>query len=801
LPRKKIKPKSAQQPVAPAHTKPSKAHRRRLVAGAVIVLLVGAGLLIYKLSQRENTARASTPAAQYVGQSICAKCHQAEAEQWHNSDHALAMQVVNETTVLGDFNDARFTYAGVTSIFYKRDGKFFARTDGPDGKLHDYEIAYVFGVRPLQQYLIAFPNGRLQCLSIAWDTRPNGEGGQRWFHLYPNENIKHDDPLHWTGRNQNWNYMCAACHSTNLQKNYDLAKDSYATTWSELSVSCEACHGPGSAHVGWAEARQAGRSDDETKGLLVRLRGASGEWGNPDATTGTARWTGTQRLPVEVETCAPCHARRSPLVGQTEPGRPFLDQYRPSLLEQNLYHADGQILDEVYEYGSFTQSKMYRAGVTCSDCHNPHSVKLKRVEGNSTCTKCHQPAKFDTAEHHRHQPGTEAALCVNCHMPKKIYMGVDARRDHSFRLPRPDLSVAHGTPNACTQCHKEKPAQWAAEAVARWFGPNRSGATNNTAAFDAGRRELSGAGQLLTTVARDRQLSSIVRATALSLLPAYLNPALLPALRSGLEDDDPLVRAAAARTMESLPPAEQWQLVTALLRDPVRSVRIEAARVLAGPLESMSAPQRQDFDRAFAELIAAEMASAERAESHLNLSQLYLRLGRLSEAEAALKTALRLDPRFVPALVNLADLYRSQNRDDEGEQLLRQAMTLAPDSAQASHAFGLLLVRQGRRQEATEFLRKATTLEPNDARYSYAYGLALQASGDLAGAIAWLERAHQRHPIDREILIALLTFERDRGNIRSALSYAEKLVALAPGDQEAQATLEQLRRLSGTAPQ
>ncbi|MBS1807339.1 MAG: tetratricopeptide repeat protein [Acidobacteria bacterium] len=763
-----------------------------------------AGLLLYKQTGRERAVSITIPAAQYVGQNACAACHQTEAEQWRGSDHALAMQVVNDQTVLGDFNEAQFIYAGVTSTFYKRDGKFFARTDGPDGKLHDYEIAHVFGVRPLQQYLIAFPNGRLQALSIAWDARPAREGGQRWFHLYPDEKIKHDDPLHWTGRNQNWNYMCAECHSTNLQKNYDLVKDSYATTWSELNVSCEACHGPGSAHVTWAEAWKAGNksAEDQTKGLLVNFRGAgNGNWEISDAAKGTAHWTGAPRLPVEVETCAPCHARRRPIISPSEPGRTFLDRYVPTLLDNGLYHADGQILDEVYEYGSFTQSKMYRAGVTCSDCHNPHSVKLLRTPLNTTCTKCHQAEKFDTAEHHRHQPATEAALCVNCHMPTKTYMGVDVRRDHSFRVPRPDLSVSYGTPNACTQCHKDKAAQWAADAVARWYGPNRRQEAHYGAAIDAGRRGLPEAEKGLIALANDRQMSAIVRATALSLLPDYPAQASLFSVQNGLKDEEALVRTAALRALELMQPEGRWPLVADLLRDPVRSVRIEAARGLAGtPPESLSAQQREDLKRAIAELVAAEMTTAERPDAHLNLSLLHVRTGRLDEAEQSLKTALRLEPRFVPGLINLADLYRSLNRDGEGEQLLRQAMALAPDSAQAVYSLGLLLVRRGQRKDALDYFRQAASLQPGVARYGYAYGLALHESGDLVGALRTLEQTHQRHPLDRETLIALLTFERDRGNLPSALRYAEKLVALAPQDQEARATLEQLRRMSRAVP-
>lgn len=778
--------------------------RLRIIAFLLFVTLTLTAP-VYLLVRRaaRSPAPEQRPTQHYVGQTVCATCHETEAADWRESDHALAMQIANEQTVLGDFNNARFTYAEVSSIFYRRDGKFFVRTDGPDGQLHDYEIAYTLGVRPLQQYLIAFPDGRLQALSIAWDTRPASEGGQRWFHLYPDQRITHRDPLHWTGRNQTWNYMCAACHSTNLQKNYDLASDRYATTWSEINVSCEACHGPGSAHLAWAKAQQSGykSQDDETKGLSVGLRSSGGHWEISDPAGPAARWSGPPRSQLEIETCAVCHARRQAITDKYQFGRPFLDAYMPALLERGLYQADGQILDEVYEYGSFTQSKMHRAGVTCSDCHNPHSLKLRRGTGNATCNQCHQPSKFDTSEHHHHKPGTEAAQCISCHMPKKNYMVVDVRRDHSFRLPRPDLSVAYGTPNACTQCHTGKSAQWAAEAVRRWYGPARRSEQHFVAAIEAGRRSLIGAEKSLSSLATDRQWPPIVRATALSLLPDYLTPASMPAIVAGLKDEEPLLRAVAARTTEALPPQQRLSLLGPLLHDPVRAVRIEAARALAGtPLELMSAQQRVALEQSLAEAVAAELAAAERPESHFNLSLLYTRLARWPEAEAALQTALRLDPRFVPALVNLADLYRIAGRDSEGEKLLRQAISIAPESAEAIHALGLLMVRQGRRQEATKLLRRAATLRPEVARYSHAYALALQSSGEQAGAIAVLEQAHKRHPAEREILLALIAMERERGRLHSAITYAEKLARLLPGEPAARALLEQLRQASSSSP-
>jgi predicted CXXCH cytochrome family protein len=411
------------------------------VAGvAVLGLAIGLAMLWWRSAHRSPATVASASPAAYVGGQACAGCHRAQYELWKTSDHALAMQPADGKTVLGNFNTATFTKDGVTSTFFTRDGRYFVRTDGPDGALHEYRIAYTFGVEPLQQYLIEFPRGRYQALSIAWDSRPAAAGGQRWFHLYPGEKIHHGDVLHWTGLLQNWNYMCADCHSTNLQKNYRLAEDRFDTTWTDVNVSCEACHGPGSRHVAWAQPGARDRSiGDPLRGLVVSLQDTPGNrWALAPGET-IARRTQPLGSSAQVEACGRCHARRAPVWGEAVPGQPLEQAYRVSLLESPRYHADGQIRDEVYEYGSFLQSKMYRAGVTCSNCHDPHSARL-RHEGNAVCAQCHLPAKYDGPQHSFHKPGTEAARCVSCHMPQRYYMVVDGRRDHSFRVPRPDLS-------------------------------------------------------------------------------------------------------------------------------------------------------------------------------------------------------------------------------------------------------------------------------------------------------------------------------------------------------------------------
>ncbi len=706
------------------------------------------------------------------------------------------MQVASDSTVLGNFSDAHFTKDGVTSRFFKKDDRFHVNGEGPDGKAQDFDLPYTFGVSPLQQYLVPFPNGRLQAFTVAWDSRGKEQGGQRWFDLYPDQKLTPSDPLHWTGRNLTWNYMCADCHSTNLRKNYDLAKDSYATTWSEIDVSCESCHGPGSDHVAWAQTRKKDpyNANEAANGLVVNLKPAGGSWSVSEPDTGTMHWKGQPRSHDEINTCAPCHSRRHAITNDSQPGQPYLDGYVPSLLEEGVYYADGQILEEDYEWGSFIQSKMYHEGVTCSDCHDPHSAKLPAVNLNSACGKCHSLAKFGTEQHHHHKTDSAGALCVNCHMPTHTYMVVDVRRDHSFRVPRPDFSIAYGTPNACNQCHKDKSNSWAAEAVAKWYGPNRRQEPHFVEALDAGRRGLPNAEKSLTALITDAAKPGIARATALNLLAEYLTPSSMPAVQAALADNDALVRREAVRALDPLPPQERLRLAAPLLTDPTRSVRIEAARLLAGTSPGLlQESQKTALDRAVSELIASELAAAERPESHVNLALLYAQMGRTAEAESELQTALRLDPRYVPAMVNLADLYRAQNRDDEGQRWLARAIAVAPNAAEPIHALGLLKVRQKQYHEALSLLAQAAMLDPSKVRYSYVYAVALNSAGLPDQAIAVLQQAHQLRPADRQVLEGLIAFERDKGNLPSAIAYAQQLVQLTPDDPNAKSLLANLQ--------
>jgi predicted CXXCH cytochrome family protein len=699
------------------------------------------------------------------------------------------MQRPDERSVQGDFGGRSFEHEGVVTTFSRHDGRYFVRSDGPDGRLAEFRVEYLFGVTPLEQYLLALPGGRLQALSVAWDSRPKRAGGQRFFHLYPKEHVPHTEVLHWTKPAQNWNSQCAECHSTNLRKGFSLAARSFKTTFSDVNVACEACHGPGSRHVEWARAARArGREPEGDPGLLVRFDERQQHTWTLDAARGIAKPSSIASLRSEVETCARCHARRGLLSEDYRPGRPLAETHRPALLEDGLYYADGQMKDEVYNWGSFLQSRMYDQGVTCSDCHDPHSATL-RAAPDAVCASCHAPERFATRKHHFHREKSPGASCVACHMRSETYMVVDPRHDHSFRVPRPDLSQALGldqAPNSCNDCHRDRSPEWAARGVRRFYPGGRQTRPHYATALHAGRNYQANAERELLGVIRDPKLPGIVRGTAVSLLPPYLGPDSLGALESAALDPELLVRLGTATALEALPPRERVRIGARLLWDPVRAVRVEAVTAfLDVPDAELESEARAAFDRALDEYRLAQRTNAERPESHVNLGIVNTRRGDLEAARRDYDTALSLAPWFVPAWLNLADLLRMQGRDDEGATALRKALEVDPQNASVHHALGLLLVRQKRSAEALAELARAAELAPGQPDFAYAYAIGLHSAGRTEEALATLGKANARNPGARNVLVALVTINRERGALTEARRFAEQLVATAPGDPSA----------------
>lgn len=758
----------------------------------LVVLQLAAGAA-FAASNEAQPKEPGSGKPQFVGSQACAACHGSAFVDWKASQHHAAMQVAADDTVLGDFDGATFSKDGVDSTFFKRDGKFWVRTDGPDGKIADFEIGYTFGIFPLQQYLIAMPGGRYQALGIAWDARSKADGGQRWYHLYPDRALKPGDPLHWTGIDQNWNYQCAWCHSTNVQKNYDAGSKTFQTSWSEISVGCEACHGPASGHLEWAAGRNASSSAETTKGFAVTFderRGVNWQIGPQ----GNAARSVARASAKEVEVCATCHARRQQFSSDPAALGRLTDAFRPSVIERGLYHTDGQQRDEVFNHGSFAQSKMHAAGVTCSDCHNPHSGKLHKT-GNGVCAQCHDAGRFDTKDHHHHAAGSTGAQCASCHMPPTIYMGVDARHDHSMRIPRPDRSIAMGTPNACTTCHKDKPAAWARDALSAWFPSSKPGFQAFAEAFALADDRAPGAQAALADVAKDANTSRIGQASALVRLIDFPSPDTLDIAIKSLAIDDAPVRTSAIAIIARSDLTTRLTYLPALLRDRSRLVRMDAARALAGAAEGhLSGDDRAAFSKALTEYVDGQLFNAERPETHVNLGNLYRDQGKMADARAAFATAIALDPSFVAAAISLADLERASGDEGSAERTLRTSLLANPSSGAVDHALGLSMIRQKRLAEGIRFLSQAAEKAPDVVRFSYVLAVALHDTGDRATAMTVLNAALARHPYDRELLLALITYEAEAGLFKSALERAKLLGQLEPKSPQVAELLASLRR-------
>ena len=653
---------------------------------------------------------------QYVGSATCAQCHSQAYAQWQKSHHAMAMAEPTADSVKGKFGAAPLRLAGQEISFAESDGNFTIRLDGTGGELESFRVAYTFGISPLQQYLVNVGGGRLQALPVVWDAR---DDGQAWYHLQPETQGKADDVLHWTAGGQNWNHMCADCHSTAVTKGFDAATNTFRTQFAEVSVGCEACHGPGAAH-----------SKTPAEFPVVSLR-------DPD---------------IRLAVCGSCHSRRSQVAEGFAPGKRLLDHYEPSRLDEGLYFPDGQILDEVFVYGSFLQSKMHNAGVSCGDCHAPHSGQLQRSE-NAVCTDCHSPAGsarfpglrpvvYDSPDHHFHavispqvgQPvsgtgtGTGTA-CVDCHMAARTYMGIDDRRDHSFRVPRPDLSIELGVPNACIGCHQQQSHEWAARQIESHTG--HAPAPHFARVLAPARQGRRQAQKALRALVADQSQPAIVRATGLGLLGQY-DP-FARELQLAIADADPLVRLGALRGLGASGPAN-WQILMPMLDDPLRALRFAAITALLPAYAQLPVSSRARLTPVVDEYLEHLSLNADRAEALTSRALVYLAKGEIDRAETDLLSALERNPAWVPGMVNLADLYRSTGRDAQAGPLLDQALALSPQSSQVRVAAALWRVRQGNLDQAIQLLA-AGHAERLEAASGYVYAVALSSAGQSDKAL------------------------------------------------------------------
>ncbi|MBC3759226.1 tetratricopeptide repeat protein [Hyunsoonleella sp. SJ7] len=709
------------------------------------------------------------PDNHFLGDGACKSCHQDQFKDWKGSHHDKAMQIATDSTILGDFNNASFSSQGVTSKFYKKDGEFFVNTEGRDGKYHDYKIEYTFGVTPLQQYIVKFPDGHYQCLRTAWDTEKG-----KWFDLYPDFKVVHSEWLHWSRGGLNWNNMCADCHSTNVRKNYNMESHGYDTKYALINVSCEACHGPGKTHVQKANAEGTKYKFDNDLKMTLN--------------------TPPKEL---VDQCARCHVRREQISEHFNFEGTFLDHYFPQLIANNLYHPDGQILDEVYVYGSFLQSKMYQNNVTCTNCHNPHSLKL-RFEGNQLCAQCHDTKKYDAPTHHFHKANSEGSECINCHMTGKIYMGNDYRRDHSFRIPRPDLSLKYGTPNACVQCHTDKDDKWAWENYKKTHGvPKQKHFSDLLAPALTG--DPHGLEKLME-LSKDTIYPEIARASAVRAMSGYVTQESINELLRFLDDESALVRGATIDAFNDLNTTDYVNSFLPLLKDEKRSVRTKAFLAIAS-LNELQIPEdyKDAYRKVQKEFNTHLRVTGDFSGGRAKKATYYLKKGDVANAIKWFEKALEIDDLNNMIRTNLANLYYRNNQTAEAEAAFKTIIQQEPDFAQTYYSYALLLAELNRTEEAIKQMELAIGHMPENVRFYYNLSLLYDKVNDLKKAEDTAVKGLKIAPNNESLLYVLAYIYQKGGEISKAKNIARRLVEMFPNNQQYRSFYGQLNGL-GAAP-
>lgn len=650
----------------------------------------------------------------YVGSQKCNECHENQFNDWKKSDHFYSMQKATAEFVKADFESV-YAADGIDYVFSKTDSSYHVKITEA-GISNTYLVAYTFGWHPLQQYLLETENGKFQTLRASWDTEKN-----IWFHQNAGTIVEPHDWLSWSQGGQNWNTMCSSCHSTHVQKNYDAQKDSFSTTYKEINVACESCHGSGRGHL---LAQESGSKDPYSQLISASHK-------------------------EKTDNCATCHARRTMLEDSGDPEKDFLNRYFPQTLNNAFYEQDGQIKEEDFVYGSFLSSKMHRNHVTCTNCHNPHSNELK-AQGNDLCLQCHDNT-YTTNQHTHHPENSAGAQCINCHMDGKMYMGNDYRRDHSFRIPRPDQSVKYGTSNACNSCHADKDAQWASKNVVKWFGSKRAYHFSDDLIPGSLAEEKSM--YHLNNLLRNDSVPEIIRATALDYVQQNGSPEATNILLEALNDKSAIVRQKAYSGLIFFPREYKEQYGMIGLKDPVKSVRVMAFRSVVGVNpNSLDAQSANVWNKVHSEYLTYLKANADFPTGQIMFGEYYQTIGQTNQAVEAYQQALRMDSLLQDAYTNLAIIYSGKNNLTAVDKILSQGLNQFPESPDLLYFMGLNKGAMGNTIQQLEYLGWAFSLQPENVKYAYNYILTLYQSGDKSLAKSKLEKALKLNPQNTRLL-------------------------------------------------
>jgi predicted CXXCH cytochrome family protein len=760
-----------------------KKYRFFVSIGMVILLSTLPVYLVFKALNKEPVVPKT---AEYVGRETCIDCHIAEYNDWLGSDHDKAMDWATDSTVLGNFVDGSMTRENQTHKAYMRDGKFYVYTDGADGSMQEFEIKYVFGYDPLQQYLVEFEEGRLQTLALTWNSKDSA-----WYYMadsvYQGLNVDHTNWLHWTNQAQNWNSMCADCHSTNLKMGYNPETNSYHTTWSEIDVSCEACHGPASLHLDWAKLPDYARGDIENTGLLTKTSGIDHQ--------------------QYVDLCARCHSRRASLSDFHPEKNNIYSHMIPILPVEPNFYVDGQIKEEDYVYASFTQSRMFVKEIKCNDCHNVHSGKLL-FEGNNLCLQCHRATDYNTFSHTHHKSAGEegeavisvsgvkyevgsGTECINCHMHAQYFMGVDYRNDHSFRIPRPDLSEVLGTPNACNQCHNDKTNQWSQSYIEKWFGSSRPFQFGE--AFFAAQQGEVQADSLLRGILSDELYPLNIRSAALNYLSNDADGTNNLLIRQALLNNEALMRISAIRRL-NLNAKEDLDGILPLLVDENKAVRIEVVGKLMGiGNENIPEANKKAFQQAQKEYLDMLLYNADFPTGKYNLGNYYYHQKDYNKAEKFYLQALEQDDELTFVMSNLAHLYGAMGHPEKAEDVLFKLLKNNPNDGQSLYSYGLILSENKKYQESIKTLIKASEILTQNSRVDYNIAMLYDFFGDKKLAQAYLEKSIRKQPDEVANYGHLLNFLMENQLTQQAQELLSRMLIIFPENEEMKEVAQRLQ--------
>lgn len=693
--------------------------RRKPLSYSFLILSL-VSLMVFGNLQCASNERVSSDSDGYVGSATCKSCHSKEFDEWSGSHHFHAMEQPTDSSVKGDFNEKRFIADGDTLLFYKNNDAFMVRTKNKSGEEEDFEIAYTFGWHPLQQYLVETNNGRLQTLRASWDSEKG-----KWFNQYSGDTINPGEWLHWTGQSMTWNTMCANCHSTNVKKNYDLEKDAFHTTYSEVTVGCESCHGAGVEHI---EAVSRG----DLKGAKSLLRMPL-----------------DQNSVQQVEECAPCHMRRTASADRMEFDQNLFDVYHPQNINNTFYEPNGQIQEEDYVYGSFVQSKMFHEGVKCTDCHNPHTNALK-FDGNRLCLQCHD-SEYDAPSHTFHQGSGASTQCVSCHMTGKTYMGNDFRRDHSFRIPRPDQSAISNSSNACNDCHQDKSADWAAQSIEQWYG--HKPIENYTDALLIGTPMDASQMEKLVRMFTNPKTPQIARATAAEYILQSGSEDLYSFVQVASTDSSVLTRVEALEALANADITSRLQFGLQFIQDPSATVRMRAALLTADvPTQQIPADFLDAWQTVQDEYVNYLEYNADFREGRMQYGNYRMRTKEYAEAIGHFNMVLKFDSMYMPAYHSLATAQSTIGEGNNAKLTLKKALMRSPQNARSYYLLSLLWNEEGNTSKALLAIEKAMEFDAMNPRYHYNY-------------ILLLDKGSQTKKRDNAIREAAMNFPNDQGII------------------------------------